>query len=65
MDKEHIKWLKSLAALLNEKESVLVEKAKLVQPSITKLDEMKENTYYFLVGSLLGKHEIGMDEVKK
>lgn len=65
MDREHIKWFKSLAALLNEKEKDLVEKAQLVQPGITKLDEMRESTYYFLVGALLGKHNIGLGEVKK
>lgn len=62
MDKEHIKWLRSLASLLDIKESELISKAQLIQPGLAKLDNMQERTYYFLCGVLLAANNI---EVKQ
>lgn len=62
MDKEHIKWLRSLAALLNISDKELISKAQLVQPGLDKIDNIRENTYYFLCGTLLAKNNI---EVKQ
>lgn len=62
MDKEHIKWIKTLAALLNVSDSELISKAQLIQPGLDDLNNMSENTYFFLAGALSGKNNI---EVKR
>lgn len=59
MDKEKINKLKSLAALLNVKESELVAKAQFVEPGLARLDDIDERGYYFVVGVLLAKHDVG------
>lgn len=59
MDKEMINKLKSLAALCNVKESELVAKAQFVEPGLTRLDDIGEHGYYFVVGVLLAKHDVG------
>ena len=58
MDKEKIGWLKSLAALLNVKPEYLVQKAKVVQPDLEKLEDVNEHAYYFIVGTLLATNGI-------
>lgn len=58
MDKDKVGWLKSLAALLNEKPDELVRKARVVQPDLQRIDDVDECAYYYIVGMLLAAHDI-------
>ena len=58
MDKEKIDKIVSLAKMLGLNETFLVEKAKLVQPGLERAEDMNENAYFFLAGTLLAKGEI-------
>lgn len=58
MSEEKIKQLMSLALLLNVKTDYLVSKAKLVQPGLERIEDVSENAYYFIVGTLLANHDI-------
>jgi hypothetical protein len=47
--------VRALARLLNVSEAEMLRRGREVQPELVDLEDMTTNTYYYLMGILLGK----------